>query len=140
MSRIHERIVCAGIAVLGVGIGIAGSAIQPWGFANAPGSLPPLVPQPGVMLSDSGDVNIGIVQQGVTHSGPPATADGMVHFIRGRSGLKRAWAACDDGVVLIEGEAATTWKPDGDGIADLVARALCHSHPLLQSHRHRSET
>lgn len=128
---------CAAGAVAGIGLGIVGSMAWPWGFARPPHSLPELVPQPGAMLQTSDAADMATVREPVRHFGPPAMGEGLVLFVRGeRIGQRSALVQCHaGGFVWLAGEAPARWSADGTGITDLVAQALCHSHPLLRQHQ-----
>ncbi|HMO49357.1 MAG TPA: hypothetical protein PKB14_25450 [Rubrivivax sp.] len=71
----------------------------------------------------------------VRHHGPPPMAAGSVLFIRGsRHGRMTVRVVCISGGMLQLGaEAATTWKPSGDSIADLIGLAACADHHLLRN-------
>jgi hypothetical protein len=138
-SRTRQHIGCIVLAVAGIGLGIGGSMVWPWGWAHPPGSLEaPQEPAPGMLLMSADMIDAATVPAAsVRHFGPPAQATGTAVFIRGaQHGHRRVYVECHpDGMLLIEGDKPATWKPNGNGIADLVAQALCHEHPLLRQHQ-----
>ncbi len=58
-SRTRQHIGCIVLAVAGIGIGIGGSVLWPWGFAHPPHSLDvEQEPAPGVLLLSGEDAAV----------------------------------------------------------------------------------
>lgn len=125
---------CIVLAVAGIGAGIGGSVLWPWGFAPAPHALEPQLPAPGVLMMSADMIDAATVPEAsVRHFGPPAQASGTAVFIRGaRHGSKRVYVDCTGALLMIEGDKAASWQPSGGSISDLIGQALCAGHPLLR--------
>jgi hypothetical protein len=137
-SPVLRWALCTAGAVAGIAIGIGVSMLKPWGFAPAPGSLPELVPQPGMMLQTIGASDMASISADtVRHFGPPAMAEAMALFVRGeRNGQRSVLVQCHEGgFVWLAGEAPARWSSKRQGIADLIAQAACYGHPLLRQHQ-----
>lgn len=135
-APVLRYVLCTAGAVAGIGLGIAGSMAYPWGFAPAPGSLPELVPQPGMMLQtdDAADM-ASIPVDSVRHFGPPAMVEARVMFVRGeRIGQRSVLVQCHAaGLLWLAGEAPARWSANGHTIVDKIGTAACHGHPLTNS-------
>lgn len=131
------------MAAAGVGLGVGGSVIWPWGFAPAPGTLELVQrPAPGrVLVGDDGDAAM-VMTDTVHRFGPPPMAAGIVAFVRGRRhGRHATLVECySGGRIQIGTTPATTWRSDGAGVADLAALALCADHPLTATSPEGSST
>jgi hypothetical protein len=127
--------VCVVCSVVGFAIGIGGSMLKP-GPWFAPADAFDLVqrpPAPGRLL-EADDGAAVVLADSVRHLGPPAVAVAIVVVVRGRwTGRRPAWIDCTSGgVIQLEGVPSTTWRSSGDTLVDLVGRAACDQHRLLQ--------
>ena len=131
---VRRYFACIGVAVLGIGAGIAGSVLWPWGFAPAPHSLEVAQePMPGLLLMSGEDAAV-VQADTLRHHGPPPMAAGSVLFIRGsRHGRMALRVVCINGGVLqIGAEPAIAWKRTGTSISDLIGAAASVEHHLLR--------
>jgi hypothetical protein len=127
-------LLCTAGCVAGIGLGIGGSMLAPWGWAHPPHSLDvEQEPAPGVLLLSGEDAAV-VQADTLRHHGPPPMAAGSVLFIRGsRHGRMALRVVCISGGVLqIGAEPAITWTPTGTSIGDLIGVAACAEHHLLR--------
>lgn len=126
------------MAAAGVGLGVGGSVIWPWGFAPAPGTLE--VAQrvaPGLVLTtDDRASSVLVLPDSVRLVGPPPAAAGAAVVVRGPHAGRRAfYALCaPPRSIQLDGMPATAWRPAGRDLADLIGRAACDGHPMTTDH------
>jgi hypothetical protein len=127
-----QTLACIAAWIFGIGIGIGGSYVYPWGFAPEPPALEPRrawQPKPGEVLT-AGPQSALVHSELIADMGDGARL-ALVIWIRGRSGREPVKVSGCGGIggaveSLDTPRRREAWTATGSGIFDLIGRAACH--------------